>query len=159
HPAAGLPEPAIAEIGEGRSLLVTGIGGTGVVTIGAILGMAAHLEGKPCAVLDMSGFAQRNGSVMSHIRFSPSYSDGGQAPRLAAGGAQLVLGCDPIVAASPDSIAAMAPDATVIINSFVAPTNAFARDPDFRVDVGLIERRIQRRIEAGALHTADATGI
>jgi indolepyruvate ferredoxin oxidoreductase len=154
-----LPEPAVPSVGEGLSLLVTGIGGTGVVTIGAILGMAAHLEGKPCAVLDMSGFAQRNGSVMSHVRFSPSYEDPGQSPRIGGGGAQLVIGCDPIVAASPDSLAAMAPGATVIVNRFVAPTDAFARDPDVRVDLRRLERRIEQRIADGALHTVDATGV
>ncbi len=63
---------------EPYGILVTGIGGTGVVTIGALLGMAAHLEGKGVTVLDMTGLAQKNGAVVSHVRIA---DDAGAAPR------------------------------------------------------------------------------
>jgi indolepyruvate ferredoxin oxidoreductase len=142
-----------------QSVLVTGIGGSGVVTVGAVLGMAAHLEGRPCTVLDMSGFAQRNGSVMSHIRFAPSYA-AEHCARIPPGSADVVLGCDPIVAASPDSISMMAPDhATVLLNRFVAPTVAFAANPDFRVDEALLEDRIGQRVGRERVIGIDATGI
>ena len=87
-------------------ILVTGVGGTGVVTIGALLGMAAHLEGKGAAVLDMTGLAQKGGSVYSHIRIASRPEDI-HAVRIAAGEASVVLGCDMIVAASDEAIAKM----------------------------------------------------
>ena len=66
---AALPEPQMAALGEkGYNILVGGIGGTGVLTIGALIGMAAHLDGKGCTILDMTGMAQKGGSVTSHIR-------------------------------------------------------------------------------------------
>ena len=68
-------------------ILVTGIGGTGVITVGALLGMAAHLEGKGCTVLDFTGLAQKNGAVMSHVRLAPRPEDL-HAVRVAAGGAE-----------------------------------------------------------------------
>ena len=155
----GLPDPVTPAIGDSYSVLVTGIGGSGVVTIGAILGMAAHLETRSCTVLDMSGFAQRNGSVMSHVRFAATH-DSMRSARIPAGAADVVLGCDPIVAASPDSLAMMAPQrAMVVINRFVAPTNAFALDPDFRVDVSMLERAVTEKIGADRLFGIDATGI
>jgi indolepyruvate ferredoxin oxidoreductase len=154
-----LDEPTPAVIGGGYSVLVTGIGGSGVVTIGAILGTAAHLESRACTVLDMSGFAQRNGSVMSHVRFLPDY-EALRSARIPVGAADLVLGCDPIVAASPDSIAMMAPQrAVAVINHFVAPTNAFALDPNFRVDVSMLERSITQKIGADRLFGIDASGV
>jgi len=140
-----LPEPKVPGIDDTFSILVTGIGGTGVVTIGAILGMAAHLEDKACTVLDMTGFAQRNGSVMSHVRFSSR--DEGHAARIPPRGANVILGCDPIVAASPDAVSMMIPGGTsVVINRFVVPTSAFALNPDFRVDLKALEKIMSRRI-------------
>jgi indolepyruvate ferredoxin oxidoreductase len=97
--------PRAARAGAARStsepygILVTGIGGTGVVTIGALLGMAAHLEGKGVLVLDMTGLAQKGGAVMSHVRIA-ARARGHPRVRIAAGGADLLLGCDLVVAAS-----------------------------------------------------------
>ncbi|MDX1425152.1 MAG: indolepyruvate ferredoxin oxidoreductase family protein, partial [Kiloniellales bacterium] len=93
--AAGMPEPpapALADLDRPYGILVTGVGGTGVVTIGALLGMAAHIEGKGCSVLDMTGLAQKGGAVVSHVRLAPSPEDL-HAVRISAGGARLVLGC------------------------------------------------------------------
>jgi indolepyruvate ferredoxin oxidoreductase len=96
---AELPEPKMPPLDRPYSILVTGIGGTGVVTLGALLGMAAHLKGKGCTVLDISGLAQKNGAVMSHVRLAPQPEDL-YAVRVAAGGADVLLACDPVVAAS-----------------------------------------------------------
>ena len=68
--SAACPSRSLAERAEPYGILVTGIGGTGVITIGALLGMAAHLEGKGCSVLDMTGLAQKNGAVVSHVRIA-----------------------------------------------------------------------------------------
>ena len=92
---------AAAPLDEPYGILVTGIGGTGVITIGALLGMAAHLEGKGCTVLDFTGLAQKNGAVMSHVRLAPAPEDLATV-RIAAGGADLLLGCDMVVAAGAD---------------------------------------------------------
>ena len=79
-------------------MLITGIGGTGVVTIGAIMGMAAHIEGKGATVLDQLGMAQKGGAVISHVRIGAT-PEALHAVRLGAGGANLLLGCDLVVSA------------------------------------------------------------
>src|SRR5690606_39839158 len=84
-------------------VLVTGIGGSGVVTVGALLGMAAHLEGKGCSVLDVTGLAQKNGPVTSHVRIADRPEDL-HATRIAAGNADLVLGCDIVVTSGAEPL-------------------------------------------------------
>src|SRR6059058_3284463 len=101
-----VPMPTLPSLDKPYGILVTGVGGTGVVTIGALLGMAAHIEGKGAAVLDMTGLAQKGGSVYSHIRLAAS-PDQIHAVRIAAGDARVVIGCDMIVAASDEAIAKM----------------------------------------------------
>eukprot|EP01041_Mallomonas_annulata_P026670 gene26670-48057_t len=98
-----LPSPVLQSTAEPYGILITGIGGTGVITIGALIGMAAHLEGKGCTVLDFTGLAQKNGAVMSHVRLAPKPEDL-HAVRIAAGGANLVLGCDMLTAGAQDAI-------------------------------------------------------
>ena len=98
---------------------MTGIGGTGVITVGALIGMAAHLEGKGCTVLDFTGLAQKNGAVMSHVRLAPKPEDL-HAVRIAAGGANLVLGCDMVVAAAPAALSRIEPGITkAVINGYM----------------------------------------
>ena len=100
---AGLPECERPSIEAPYDILVTGIGGTGVITIGALLGMAAHIEGLGVTVLDQTGLAQKNGAVMSHIRIAAD-AEAIHAVKIAAGRCALVLGCDAVVAASPDAL-------------------------------------------------------
>jgi indolepyruvate ferredoxin oxidoreductase len=127
---AVLPEPTLPATREPYGILVTGVGGTGVVTIGALLGMAAHLEGKGCGVLDMTGLAQKGGAVFTHIRIADKPEDI-HAVRLAAGGARLLLGCDIVVAASFDGLAKIEPGKTwSIINAHETMTGEFSRKPD-----------------------------
>ena len=123
-----LPDPELPSTKEPYAMLVTGIGGTGVVTIGAIVAMAAHIEGKGCSVLDMVGLAQKGGAVLTHSRRR-------QTGRLtcgtiAAGGADMMLGCD-VTAASFDALSKIAPgESRAIINSHETITGDFTRDPD-----------------------------
>ncbi len=125
-----LPEPTLPELTQPYGILVTGIGGTGVVTIGALLGMAAHMEQKGVSVLDMTGLAQKGGAVVSHVRIAPAPEDI-QAVRIAAGGARLILGCDMVVAASFDALAKMEPGVTrAVVNSHRTITSDFTRNPD-----------------------------
>src|SRR5207253_4234444 len=98
-----LPEPRLPPLDQPYGILITGVGGTGVVTIGALLGMAAHLEQKGCTVLDMTGLAQKGGAVYSHVRIARK-PDEIHAVRIAAGGASLLLGCDVVVSASADAL-------------------------------------------------------
>jgi indolepyruvate ferredoxin oxidoreductase len=130
---ASLPEPALAAVPDSYAMLVTGIGGTGVLTVGAVLGMAAHIEGKAAKVLDMTGMAQKGGGVMSHIRFA---ADPARIPsaRLVTGQADLLLACDLVVASAPDVVRTLRPDSRVVANADVVPTGEFQtrRDMDFR---------------------------
>ena len=97
HDLPQLPEPQLPAIDQTYNIIVTGVGGTGIVTVGGILGMAAHLEGRGVGVLDMAGLAQKGGAVFSHIRFAEKPEDI-HAIRVAAGRADLVLGGDIVVA-------------------------------------------------------------
>jgi indolepyruvate ferredoxin oxidoreductase len=127
-----LPEPVLPDLTHPYGILVTGIGGTGVVTIGALLGMAAHLEGKGVTVLDMAGLAQKGGAVFSHIRIARQPKDIA-AVRIAAGGADLLLGCDLLVAASADGLSKLGRGhSRAIVNSAEAITGSFTQDPDLR---------------------------
>jgi indolepyruvate ferredoxin oxidoreductase len=134
--AAELPalaEPARAALASPYGILVTGIGGTGVITIGQIVAMAAHLEGKGASVLDMSGLAQKYGAVMSHVQLAERPEEI-HATRLDVGGAHLVLGCDLVVTASADATSRMAPQRTrALVNASVAPTAEFVRNPNWRL--------------------------
>jgi indolepyruvate ferredoxin oxidoreductase len=157
--AAGLPalpEPVLPELGAAApyGVLVTGIGGTGVVTIGSILGMAAHLDGKAASVLDVTGLAQKYGAVMSHVRLAadPALL---QSTRLAAREADLVVGCDLVVTAGDETVTRMdARRTSVVVNTELTPTSDFAKNPDWRLD----EEELQARIRGGA-RAADAVGV
>ena len=127
---ADLPEPKRRRSQRPYGILVTGVGGTGVVTVGALIGMAAHLEGKGCTVLDITGLAQKNGAVMSHVRLAPQPEDL-HAVRVASGGADVLLACDLVVAASPAALSRLQAGVTkAIINSHAQPTAAFIFKPD-----------------------------
>ena len=125
-----LPEPALPPLDGAYGILVTGVGGTGVITVAALLGMAAHLQGKGVAALDMIGMAQKGGAVLTHLKLAPTQDEIG-APRIAAGGARLVLGCDLVVAAGTQAIATMRRGATAAVVNLEAPmTGDFTRAPD-----------------------------
>lgn len=131
---AGLPDPPEVSLDRPYDVLVAGIGGTGVITVGALIGMAAHLEGKGVSLLDVTGLAQKNGPVTSHIRVARRPEDL-HATRIATGAARLVLGCDIVVASGADSLSKMSPERTcAVLNDHVAPTSDFANDPD--LDLG-----------------------
>ncbi len=143
-----VPEPAVPPLAERYGILVTGIGGTGVITIGQIIGMAAHLEEKGVAVLDMSGLAQKYGAVMSHVQLAPRAQDV-HATRLDTGGAHLVLGCDLVVTASTESVAKMAPKRTrAVVNATVAPTAEFVKNPDWRLPGGDLQQDIRDSVQS-----------
>ncbi|MDF2367253.1 indolepyruvate ferredoxin oxidoreductase family protein [Sneathiella sp.] len=130
NPAEGLPAPAARELNGPYRILITGIGGTGVVTIGAIVGMAAHLEEKGISVLDQAGLAQKGGAVTSHVHIAPKPEDI-NAVRIPAGRADLLIGCDMVVSGSYDSLAKFDVNvAHAVINAHPSPTMDFTLDPD-----------------------------
>ncbi|MCP4618600.1 MAG: indolepyruvate ferredoxin oxidoreductase family protein [Bradyrhizobium sp.] len=127
-----LPEPATRPaLDRPYNIAVGGVGGTGVLTIGALLGMAAHIEGKASMILDMSGLAQKGGAVLSHVRLSEHTADV-TCSRIVTGTADLVLAADEVVAVSKDTITLCEATRTVgIINSHVIPTADFILNRDF----------------------------
>ncbi|MEX0694810.1 MAG: indolepyruvate ferredoxin oxidoreductase family protein [Rhodospirillales bacterium] len=129
-PFPALPEPCPVDLSDPYNVVVTGIGGTGVVTIGAILGMAAHLEGKGISVLDVAGLAQKNGMVYSHLRFAATPHEI-HAVRISAGGADLLLGCDLVSAGDAETLAKLrAGNTRAVVNEHQTMTADFTRSPD-----------------------------
>ena len=127
-----LPMPAIPSVAEPFGILIAGVGGTGVVTVGQILAMAAHVEGKGAVVLDQSGLAQKGGPVMSHVRLAEHQADL-HSTRVGTGSADLVIGCDQIVTASRDALSRMGEGRTwAAVNSTGATTAAFVKNPDWQ---------------------------
>jgi indolepyruvate ferredoxin oxidoreductase len=145
----GLPalsEPALPALTEPYGILVAGVGGTGIVTIGALIGMAAHLEGKGVSVLDQVGMAQKGGAVLTHVRIAQTPA-ALHAVRIAHGAARLLVGCDLVVAAGAEAIAALDPATSrAIVNSYETITGDFTRNPD----LAFPGRDLKRAVEAAA---------
>jgi indolepyruvate ferredoxin oxidoreductase len=140
------------------NILITGIGGTGVITIGALLGMAAHLEGKGTSALDMTGMSQKNGAVTSHVRIAVSPSSI-RAQRIATGEADLILGCDMLTAGAHDAIGKTRPGRTVaVINTHQQPPGQFAQNPDWTFPDQSIRALIDESVD-GRSHFVDATRL
>ena len=159
-PAAGLPEPALPAIAaEPYNVLVTGVGGTGVVTIGALLGMASHLEGKGVSVLDMTGLAQKGGAVLSHVRIARQPEDI-HSTRVAAGEANLVLGCDLVVAAASEALGKMREGVTkAVVNSHETPTGDFTRNPDMAFPAAALLETVKQSVGMAATDVVEATRL
>ena len=158
---AALPEPRRPHIGDGRpfSILVAGVGGTGVVTIGALVTMAAHIEGIAFSTVDQFGMAQKGGAVTSHVRIAARPEDM-RAVRLNAGAADLVLGCDSLVASGDLALNVMHPErTTVIVNTHEQITGQFVRNPDLQFPTDSVLGRIRAAAGAGNVQVLDATRI
>jgi indolepyruvate ferredoxin oxidoreductase len=156
---AHLPAPKIPAVDAPYNILVTGVGGTGVVTIGALLGMAAHIEGKGVTVLDMTGLAQKGGAVISHIRIAGA-PEKIHAVRVAAGEANLVLGCDLVVAAGAEANSRMRRGLTrAIINTHETVTGAFTRQPDLQFPGGELRQAVRDAVDADAAEFVEGTAF
>ena len=155
-----LPEPAIAPLGaDAYGVMIPGIGGTGVITVGAVLAMAAHLEGKAASTYDMTGLSQKNGAVYSHLQVATDASRLG-ANRLGLGDADLVLGMDLVAALGDEAFRTFDPARTRFLgNGRVAPTAGQALSPDAKVDHGLLARKIVEKLGPERVQTMDATGL
>jgi indolepyruvate ferredoxin oxidoreductase len=156
---AELPEPAQRDLEQPWNVLVAGIGGSGVITVGALLGMAAHLEGKGCSVLDVTGLAQKNGPVTSHVRVA-ARPDAIAATRIATGAADLVIGCDIVVTTGAENLAKVAAGRTsAIVNNHVAPTSEFATNPDLDLSSRAMEHAIRAAAGDAACDFLSATRL
>jgi indolepyruvate ferredoxin oxidoreductase len=141
---ASLPAPAIASLDDGWAAIVAGIGGTGVVTIGQILGMAAHIEEKGCGLIDMAGLAQKGGAVLTHLRIAKT-PEAITAIRIPAGRSDLVLGCDLAVSASKKVLATVTEEKTLFIaNTAEIMPGGFTRNPDFSFPAELMKKTIRK---------------
>lgn len=156
---AALPNPSVPLTNHPYSIIVTGIGGTGIVTIGAIVGMAAHLEGKGVGVIDMAGLAQKGGAVYSHIRIANTASDI-HAIRVAAAGADLVLGGDIVVVGAKKVLGAMKSGHTrVIVNTAEFLPGDFTRNADYSLPTERLKRAIVGAAGATRSHFVDASRL
>ncbi len=152
-------EPAKATVAGSYNVLVTGIGGTGVVTIGALIGMAAHLSGMGISVLDQTGLAQKNGAVTSHVRVAAT-PDCLHGTRIPAGSADLVIGCDMVVAAGQDALALYRPERTrAVVNNHVTPLASFAIMPDQPQDGRPLADAIRRAVGQDGAHLVAASQL
>jgi indolepyruvate ferredoxin oxidoreductase len=156
---SALPKPDVPLINHPYGIIVTGVGGTGVVTIGGILGMAAHLEGKGIGVIDMAGLAQKGGAVYSHIRIANTPEDI-HAIRVAAAGADLVIGGDIVVVGSKKVLSAIKPGGTrVLVNTFEFLPGDFTRNADYSLPTERLKRAIVGAAGRDRSHFFDATRI
>ena len=157
---ASLPTPIKVILGEeGQAVLVTGIGGTGVLTLGALIGMAAHVENLGCTVLDMTGMAQKGGSVMSHIRF---HADPRRiyTSRLSEGMTDVLIACDLIVGSSAQALRTVRPGRTAaIINLDVAPSGEFQSHKDMELDGAKLRSAVVAALAGGPIHELHATRL
>ncbi len=157
-PLDGVPEPTPFLLDRnGWASIIDGVGGTGVVTIGAILGMAAHLEGKGCGMIDMAGLAQKGGSVFSHVRIARTPEDI-HAIRISAGKADLILGCDLVVSGAKKVLAAVRENHTIFVaNTAEIMPGEFARSADYSLPVERLKQAIRAAAGEQMAHFFDAT--
>ena len=143
-----LPEPASRPALETPyNVAVGGVGGTGVLTIGALLGMAAHIEGKASMILDMSGLAQKGGAVLSHVRLSHTPDDV-TCSRIVTGSADLLIVADEVMAISKETLTLCEPGRTHgVVNTHLIPIADFIRNRDFD-----FQTRKVSSVLAAALH-------
>ena len=154
-----LPEATPASLSEPCGLLITGIGGTGVITIGQILGVAAHLEGRGVSVLDMSGLAQKYGAVMSHVKIAATPEEV-RVARLGTGEARLLLGCDLVVSASTDALDKMQAGRTrAVVNATTSPTAEFVKNPNWQLPGSELAGDIGQACGQGNAQFVPAAGL
>jgi indolepyruvate ferredoxin oxidoreductase len=154
-----LPTPALPLTNHPYGIIVTGIGGTGIVTVGAILGMAANLEGKGAGIIDMAGLAQKGGAVYSHIRIA-NQPDDIHAIRVAAAGADLVIGGDIVVVGTRKVLGAIKSGHTrVVVNTAEFLPGDFTRNADFSLPTERLKRAIAGAAGRERSHLIDASRL
>lgn len=155
---AMLPTPNIPALQQPYNLLVAGVGGTGIVTIGALISMAAHLEGKGSSVLDFTGFAQKFGTVIGYLRLAPSPDDIHQV-RIEERAADALIACDAVVASSPKASVHFRPGMGVVLNRAEMPTGDLVLHRDAALDIDQREAMVRREIGDAPMTSFDANKL
>jgi len=156
---SSLPMPVLPQPDGAYNMLLAGIGGTGVITVSAILSMAAHLDGLSILTLDQTGLAQKNGAVVSHVRVAAD-PEALHAARIGSGEADVVLGFDVVVSASPKALRTFSKDRTqVLFDDHFAPTASFVQNTaiDFRQEATL--RALKSAAREDAVHAVSASRL
>jgi len=152
-------EPQRIAVDGSYNILITGIGGTGILTVGSILGMAAHIEHKGVSVLNQTGLAQKFGAVTGHVRIADNQQQL-HSVRIPAGEAHLLLGADLVVSAADDALAKLNREHShAVINSHLSPTADFTRNPDAVFPINDMEQAIAGELETGHSHFVRATTL
>ena len=154
-----LPDPALPAADPEWDVLIAGVGGTGVITVGAVLGMAAHIEGKGASVFDMTGLSQKNGAVYSHLKIAAD-PETQPAAGIGLGEADLLLGCDIVAATAPVAVRALEPGRTLaVLNTTVTPPPGFQLDTDMKLDGGFLARGLAEHVGDERARPVEATRI
>ncbi len=153
------PEPELPDLEVPWGSIVTGVGGTGVITVTALIAMAAHMEGKGCATMNQTGLAQKFGAVVSHVRVARKQNDI-KTVRIAAGDADLVLGCDLAVASASEALTTVDTErSSAVVNCAEVPNAAFVLDPDAEFLTAEMQQTIREEVGEERCHFVDSTGI
>ena len=152
-----VPEPDLPAIRGTHNVIITGVGGTGVVTVGAVMAMAAHLDGKGAGMIEMAGLAQKGGAVHIHLRLANRPEDI-SAVRVATGEADVLIGGDLVVSAGSKTLGLLAPGAKAAVNSHEIITGDFTRNADFRLPTDRLRLALEVRLREG-LKLFDATEL
>ena len=156
-----LTEPVLVDLeklGRPYRLIVTGVGGQGTVTVGSIIGMAAHLEGRGCGVMEMTGLAQKGGAVLSYIRIGLQPEDI-KTTKIATGGADLMIGGDLLVSGNSEGSETLAHGTKAVINTNEVITGAFTRNTEFRLPGSELKETITEKVGLGNVEFVNATRI
>src|SRR5947207_4614884 len=156
---APISEPNLPLAETAWGIVVAGVGGTGVITIGQLLGMAAHIEGKGIVTQDAAGLAQKGGATWSHIQIA-NRMDAIHTTKVGTAEAEVVIGCDPIVAANKTTLATIREGRTfVALNTHGSPTAAFVSNPNWQFPAGNCENAIGAAAGAANVGSLDADKI
>ncbi len=151
-----IPEPSVPSAPQAYGIVVGGVGGTGVITIGQLLGMAAHIEGKGVATQDSGGLAQKGGATWSHVQIA-EHPDAIYTSKVDTAKADLIIGCDSIVTASKSTLSLMQPQRSyVALNNHGSPTAAFVRDPNWQFPEASCEAALEKAVGRDAIGAFDA---
>lgn len=158
--AASLPDPSPAPIGPvGAGVMLCGIGGTGVVTAGSVMAMAAHLQGLESSAYDMTGISQKNGAVLSHVRFGAHQSGPIPTQSIGLGEAQVVIAFDLVAALSDEALRTLSARSQVLANLHMQPTAAFAASQEERLNASELGQAIEARVGCDSVTYLDATEV
>ncbi|MEO6023930.1 MAG: indolepyruvate ferredoxin oxidoreductase family protein, partial [Burkholderiales bacterium] len=156
-----LIEPTLVDLdklGRPYRIIVTGVGGTGTVTVGAIIGMAAHIQGHGCGVMEMTGLAQKGGAVLSYIRIGRKPGDI-KTTKIATAGADLMIGGDMLVSGNSEGTETLTLGTKAVINTNEVMTGAFTRDAEFRLPSSDLQRTITEKVGQDNVEFMNATRI